>query len=464
MSLMLISGARPAGGAGSSSACTSTTPKTTAGGSVAFAALLTTLADPVAPCADRPGAPAVLVTEAPATELEAAEIPSTEVPVTDLPMIDLPMTETLPSVQLSVPETAIPVSESASRSATVTGSLPVHVAVSVESALPDDVLSEAAPIEAAPILMLSRETAAPAAPPKASEATAVESALAAAAIESGPVAPLVAAAPRSALFPTADIADSVVPVITADMRGPDTREADTREADTVMPDTLMPDTLMPDTLMPDTLMPDTLMSAPTAPVAMGPAAADTTTPAPSGLTPVVSAPAVAPMANVTPLAAPEQSTVSMPTAATPLASQLAKPIFSLVGAAAGEHVMTITVSPDNLGPVTVRAHVGADGIRVEMFSPSDAAREALRLILPDLRRDLSGAGQGGSGLAAQLELSSESQPNDSHGTRQRPPPAEQSGTQPSNGEADPPRLPPNPWQIAASSPRTNSASTIDVMV
>lgn len=414
---------------------------------MAFAAAFTTLADPAAPRADRPGAPAVPVTEAPATELQAEDLSSTQVPVAEVSVAEVfvtgvPTPETLLSVQLSVPETATPVAASVSRSAAVTRSLPVHVAVSVESALPDDVLSEAASIEAAPILVLSSEAGAPS---KASVATAVESALASAVNEGSAVAPSVAAAPRSAVFPALDIADSEVPVITSDM-----------------PRTDMPGSDMPGSDMPG---PDTLTPAPTAPAARGLAAADTTTVAPPGLTPVVSAPAATPMTNVPPLAAPEQSTV--PTAATALAtalaSQLAKPIFSLVGAAAGEHVMTITVSPDSLGPVTVRAHVGADGMRVEMFSPSDVAREALRLILPDLRRDLAGAGQGGSGLAAQLELSSESPPHDPHGTRQRPPPAEQSGARPSNGEADPPHLPLNPWQIAASSPRTNSASTIDVM-
>jgi flagellar hook-length control protein FliK len=68
--------------------------------------------------------------------------------------------------------------------------------------------------------------------------------------------------------------------------------------------------------------------------------------------------------------------------------------------------MTVHVTPDALGPVTVRARVGAEGVRVELFAPTDTGRDALRAILPDLRRDLSGAGLGGS-----LDLSSQNQPS-----------------------------------------------------
>lgn len=68
--------------------------------------------------------------------------------------------------------------------------------------------------------------------------------------------------------------------------------------------------------------------------------------------------------------------------------------------------MTVSVTPDNLGPVTVRAHVGADGVRVELFAPNDLGRDAIRAIIPELRRDLAGAGLGGN-----LSLSSQNQPS-----------------------------------------------------
>ena len=84
-------------------------------------------------------------------------------------------------------------------------------------------------------------------------------------------------------------------------------------------------------------------------------------------------------------------------------------MFTLAAAGAGEHVMTVHVTPDTLGPVTVRAHVGGEGVRVELFAPTDAGRDALRAILPDLRRDL-----GGAGLTGTLDLSSQNQPAPQH--------------------------------------------------
>ncbi|WBM80108.1 flagellar hook-length control protein FliK [Cryobacterium breve] len=92
----------------------------------------------------------------------------------------------------------------------------------------------------------------------------------------------------------------------------------------------------------------------------------------------------------------------------PLAGQVGRGLASLIGAANGEHAMTITVNPDNLGPVTVRAHIGGSSIRVELFAPTDLARDALRAILPELRRDLA---QGGTDT--RLDLSGNSQPDDS---------------------------------------------------
>jgi flagellar hook-length control protein FliK len=80
-------------------------------------------------------------------------------------------------------------------------------------------------------------------------------------------------------------------------------------------------------------------------------------------------------------------------------------LFSLATASSGEHVLTLSVTPDNLGPVTVRAHVSAAGVRVELFAPNDLGRDALRAILPELRRDLAG-----TGMNANLQLSSNNQP------------------------------------------------------
>ena len=89
----------------------------------------------------------------------------------------------------------------------------------------------------------------------------------------------------------------------------------------------------------------------------------------------------------------------------PLQPQLAKPLFTLVGAPHGQHIMTLKVTPEDLGPLTVRAHIDAAGVRIELFAPGDVGREAVRGILPELRKELSDAGFGAS-----LDLSEHSGP------------------------------------------------------
>jgi flagellar hook-length control protein FliK len=83
-----------------------------------------------------------------------------------------------------------------------------------------------------------------------------------------------------------------------------------------------------------------------------------------------------------------------------VATQLTAPITSLRTAGDGEHVMVVRVSPDSIGPVRVRAHIGAEGVRIELLGATDQAREALKVALPDLRRDLIVAG-----LPADISLS-----------------------------------------------------------
>jgi flagellar hook-length control protein FliK len=85
-----------------------------------------------------------------------------------------------------------------------------------------------------------------------------------------------------------------------------------------------------------------------------------------------------------------------------LADQLVRPILTLQTAPAGNHVLTINVAPESLGPVTVQAHLSSEGIRVELIAPTDQARDALKAILPDLKRDLS---QGG--MNATLSISAQ---------------------------------------------------------
>ncbi|TFD87311.1 flagellar hook-length control protein FliK [Cryobacterium lactosi] len=142
----------------------------------------------------------------------------------------------------------------------------------------------------------------------------------------------------------------------------------------------------------------------------------------AGLVPPSLSGPVAP-ANAAPAGAAAAPLPTGPAVPVPLASQVARPLFSLAAAGPGEHTMSISVTPDNLGPVVVRAQISAAGIRLELFAPTDMAREALRLILPDLRRDLAGGA-----LAASLDVSARNQPGDAGSSgRQDRPAADQQG-------------------------------------
>ncbi|MGN6404084.1 flagellar hook-length control protein FliK [Sinomonas sp.] len=124
--------------------------------------------------------------------------------------------------------------------------------------------------------------------------------------------------------------------------------------------------------------------------------------APSSALPVVTAQPLAPLTPSVPNPAPIHDPVAVP-----VGPQLAKPIFTLATGAPGVQVMTVKVTPENLGPVTVQAHIGAEGVKVELFAPTDAARAAVQAVLPDLRRDLADAG-----LAASLDLSERNAPHE----------------------------------------------------
>jgi flagellar hook-length control protein FliK len=110
--------------------------------------------------------------------------------------------------------------------------------------------------------------------------------------------------------------------------------------------------------------------------------------------------------SVSVVTGPAAPAPSAPTATPqPFAEQLARPVLHLAAAAPGEHVITVRVSPEHLGPVTVQAHIGTDGVRIELFSATDAGRAAVHAALPDLRRDLAG-----TGLGASLDLSDRGAP------------------------------------------------------
>ena len=133
------------------------------------------------------------------------------------------------------------------------------------------------------------------------------------------------------------------------------------------------------------------------------AAAAPTTPAPAAPADALGAAGTA-VAAAVPANQPTSSAAAAPLPAAPavpqqgatLQPQLAKPLFTLAGAPQGQHIMTLQVAPEDLGPMTVRAHIDAAGVRIELFAPGDAGREAIRGVLPELRKELAEAGFGAS--------------------------------------------------------------------
>ncbi len=144
---------------------------------------------------------------------------------------------------------------------------------------------------------------------------------------------------------------------------------------------------------------------------------------PAGATQAAAAPVSQAPATPGPATVPQPAPQTSAGTAAALRPQLAAPLFTLVDAPHGEHVMTLTVSPEDLGPVTVRAHIDATGVRIELFSAGDAGREAVRSILPELRKELTDAGFGAS-----LQLSDRDGPGSSRQDANDAGAARQNGT------------------------------------
>ncbi|CAD5138309.1 hypothetical protein OYT00_09905 [Microbacterium paraoxydans] len=126
-------------------------------------------------------------------------------------------------------------------------------------------------------------------------------------------------------------------------------------------------------------------AAPSIPASVAPPAA-----APPSVDPVAAGSAAAPSPVVATALAPAAPPSAVAAPARPaLLPQVAAPVVSLAQAPDGDHRITLTVSPENLGPVTVRALIAGSTIRIELHAPGELGRDALRAILGDLRRDLA---------------------------------------------------------------------------
>jgi hypothetical protein len=100
--------------------------------------------------------------------------------------------------------------------------------------------------------------------------------------------------------------------------------------------------------------------------------------------------ALLPTAAPAPAAAP--AAPSAPAPAPALLGQLSGPVTQLVTQPDGSHTVVVRVVPEQLGPVTVDAHLTDHGLHIELTAPTDAGRDALAGVLGDLRRDLAAGG------------------------------------------------------------------------
>lgn len=127
---------------------------------------------------------------------------------------------------------------------------------------------------------------------------------------------------------------------------------------------------------------------------------------------------------------PEQA--SPPAATAPsLPAQLVPRLTSVKSLGDGVHRLTLRVEPESIGAVRVVAEVRGEVVRLELVGGTEAAREALRAVLPELKRDLAA-----TGMQAQLELGDpgNGQPGDQspRATRQR----DGAGPEPGHPETD----------------------------
>lgn len=148
-------------------------------------------------------------------------------------------------------------------------------------------------------------------------------------------------------------------------------------------------------------------------------------PAPAALAPTPLADDAVPVPIAAPIAAAgDRAAVQSPAhtvrtgVADAFAAQLSKPVVALAQGPTGVQHVTVQVTPEHLGPVSVRAAVSPEGVRIELLAPGETGREALRQVLGDLRRDLVAAG-----LTATLDVS----PRDAGaGTTGQPPARDES--------------------------------------
>ena len=83
-----------------------------------------------------------------------------------------------------------------------------------------------------------------------------------------------------------------------------------------------------------------------------------------------------------------------------LFDQMQAQLHRLKALGQGEHQLKLAINPETFGPVRLAVRIHADGsATLQMLAASEAAREQIKQILTDLRRDLAA-----TGLSGQLDL------------------------------------------------------------
>ncbi|MGX7681059.1 flagellar hook-length control protein FliK [Jatrophihabitans sp. DSM 45814] len=87
------------------------------------------------------------------------------------------------------------------------------------------------------------------------------------------------------------------------------------------------------------------------------------------------------------------------TSALPMTQQLSAPVLEMRARGDGVHRLLLDLHPADLGQVTVELRLHGGDMSISIAGGNDAAREAIRSALPELRGDLAAVGLAGAGIS-----------------------------------------------------------------
>jgi flagellar hook-length control protein FliK len=166
--------------------------------------------------------------------------------------------------------------------------------------------------------------------------------------------------------------------------------------------------------------------------------------------PVFAAVAGAPAPPAAPVTAVPAAPV--PAGEPPVAAQLGRQLAVLTSAPDGSQTMTLVITPDDLGPVTIQATVTNGTLDLTLHGAHEHGRHALVDALPDLRRDLEGAGVS----LNRLEVGADADGGSSPWARA----AQQQLADPQHGQgrSGQPAAAPRSWALTGDHPGTGSSA------